>query len=190
MKPVFDAIVIGASAGAVETLLSLLPVLPHGYPLPILIVVHLPPDRNSVLARVLQEKCHIRIHEAEDKEPIEAGTGYIAPPDYHMMVEHDHSIALSVEEPVLYSRPSIDVLFESAAGIYRDRLAGIILTGANEDGARGLQMITAKGGTAIVLDPEEAHTPIMPEAALKACPDAIKYSLDQIKDFIRKGTLL
>lgn len=187
MSTDIDAIVIGASAGAVETLSSILPVLPQQYELPIFIVVHIPPDRRSILASLLQEKCKIPVREAEDKEPIETGTVYFAPPDYHMMVNTGRYISLSAEEPVLFSRPSIDVLFETAADIYRERLAGIILTGANEDGAGGLKTIAAKGGTAIALDPKEAVVPTMPEAALKSCPTAQKMSLEQIKEFIRKG---
>lgn len=187
MSDSIDAIVIGASAGAVETLSSILPALPAQYGLPILVVVHIPPDRKSILTELLQGICTVTVREAEDKEPIEAGTVYFAPPDYHMMTNNGPFISLSTEEPVLFSRPSIDVLFESAADLYRNRLAAIILTGANDDGARGLKAVAATGGTAIVLDPQEATVPTMPQAALKHCPTATKMTLEQITDFIKKG---
>src|SRR5579871_697452 len=132
------AIVIGASAGALEALSSLLPALPSGYPIPIMIVVHVPPDKKSALAELFHAKCAIEVREAEDKEPIEPGVAYFAPPNYHLLVEPDETLSLSVDPPVLYSRPAIDVLFESASDVYRHDLIGVILTGANSDGAKGL----------------------------------------------------
>ena len=134
-----EAVVIGASAGALEALSSLLPALPSDYRLPILIVVHLPPDKTSLLAELLRARCAIRVREAEDKEPIEPGVVYFAPPDYHLLVEQDRRLSLSDDEPVLFSRPSIDVLFESAADAYGGGLIGVVLTGANSDGANGPQ---------------------------------------------------
>ena len=110
-----EAVVIGASAGAVDALSVLLPALPADYPLAVAVVVHLPPDRKSVMAELFQTKCRVRVKEAEDKEPFAPGTVYFAPPDYHLLVEPDRRLSLSSEESVLYSRPSIDVLFESAA---------------------------------------------------------------------------
>src|ERR1700753_543210 len=130
-----EAIVIGASAGTLEALAAILPELPDRFDLPIIVVVHVPPDRRSVLAELFQAKCKIPVREADDKEPINAGTIYFAPPNYHLLTERDKSLALSDDEPVLYSRPSIDVLFESAAETYRARLIGVVLTGANQDGA-------------------------------------------------------
>lgn len=184
----FEAIVIGASAGAVETLLTVLPQLPQDYPVPIMIVVHVPPDKKSVLADVIGEKCALKVREAEDKDELQAGYVYFAPPDYHLLVEADRSLALTVEEPVLFSRPSIDVLFESAADIYRDKLLAIVLTGANTDGAAGLRCVLDQGGTGIVQDPATAQAAAMPEAALKACPDALMFGVDQIVSFLlQKG---
>ena len=110
------AVVIGASAGAVQALLAILPILPADYPLPILIAVHVPPDRGNGLVPLLQASCALAVLEAEDKERVLPGTVYFAPPDYHLLVERDGGLALSSDEPVNYSRPSIDVLFESAAG--------------------------------------------------------------------------
>ncbi|MES2705306.1 MAG: chemotaxis protein CheB [Verrucomicrobiota bacterium] len=174
------AVVIGASAGAVEALIRILPELPEDYPLPLMIVVHLPPDRESTLAALLNTRCRITVKEAEDKEPIRPGTAYLAPPDYHLLIEPEFLLSLSNEEPVLYSRPSIDVLFESAADAYGSGLTGIILTGANSDGARGLRAVRAAGGLALVQIPEEADADTMPRAALAACPGARALTLAQI----------
>lgn len=187
MKGPYDAIVIGASAGAVEALSHILSALPQDYPLPIMIVVHVPPDKKSVLAEVIGEKCAMTVREAEDKDELQPGTVYFAPPDYHLLVEADKTLALTVEEPILFSRPSIDVLFESAADIFGKKLLAVILTGANADGAAGLRCVVNEGGTAIVQNPASAHAPAMPEAALKACPDALMLDIDQITTFLQKG---
>jgi two-component system chemotaxis response regulator CheB len=175
-----EAIVIGASAGAVEALSILLPALPENYPLPILIVVHLPPDKNSILHELFRSKCRIAIREAEDKEPILPATVYFAPPDYHLLVEPDKTVALSSDEPVLYSRPSIDVLFESAADVYGPHLLGVVLTGANSDGARGLRAIVDAGGRAAVQSPQSASAAAMPQAALARCPDALCLNMQEL----------
>jgi two-component system, chemotaxis family, protein-glutamate methylesterase/glutaminase len=175
-----SAVVIGVSAGALDALSVILPSLPQSFPLPVMIVVHLPPDRGSLLAELLVEKCSIDVAEAEDKEPILAGVVYFAPPDYHLLIEPNNTLSLSSDEPVLFSRPSIDVLFESAADAYGPALTAIILTGASEDGARGLAAVLAAGGTAIVQRPEEAYMPTMPEAALARSPGARILSLEEI----------
>ena len=174
------AIAIGASAGALEALSVILPPLPADYRLPLFLVVHVPPDKDSLLAEVLAAKCRLRVREAEDKIPIEAGTLYVAPPNYHMLVENDGCLSLSSEEEVLFSRPSIDVLFESAADAYGPALGGIVLTGANEDGASGLRAIAAAGGTAVVQQPSLAMVAAMPRAALNACPTAQVMTLEAI----------
>jgi two-component system chemotaxis response regulator CheB len=166
------AVVIGASAGAVEALLTILPDLPVDYPLPIFIVVHVPPDRRNVLAPLLQSRCRITVKEAEDKENVAGGVVYFAPSDYHMLIEEDFSLSLSSDELVNHSRPAIDVLFESAADAYGPGLMGIILTGANHDGAAGLAAVAKAGGTAVVEDPASAYAPQMPGFALAACPTA------------------
>lgn len=171
-----SAIVIGASAGAVEALLTVLPQLPADGP-PVLVAVHIPPDRANMLVPLLQARCRVRIKEAEDKEPARAGTVYFAPPDYHLLVEQGGDLALSSDEAVHYSRPSIDVLFESAADAWGPGLAGAILTGANDDGAAGLAAVARAGGLALVQDPARAAAPAMPEAALAACPSAARLSL-------------
>ena len=180
------AVVIGASAGALEALTSILPLLPPEFPLPILVVVHIPPDKRSVLAHLFEAKCQVRVMEVEDKEPIKPGTVYFAPPDYHLLVEGEEELALSSEEPVMFSRPSIDVLFESAADVWEERLIGIILTGANSDGSRGLKALSAAGGTAIVQDPGQASARAMPDAAIAATPTAIVMSLNEIAAYLRR----
>ncbi len=175
-----EAVAIGASAGAVEALSAILPRLPADYPLPVLVVVHVPADRRSVLATLFQSKCRIAVREAEDKEPVVPGTVYFAPPDYHLQVEADRTLSLSADDPVLYSRPSIDVLFESAADAYGAALAGVVLTGANQDGARGLAAVAEAGGIALVEEPATASASIMPAAAFGAFPAARALSLDAI----------
>jgi two-component system chemotaxis response regulator CheB len=179
------AVVIGASAGAVEALLAILPNLPPGFRLPVLLVVHIPPDQDSLLADLFSERCAVKVREAEDKEPLEAGTVYVAPPGYHLQVEKDMTASLSNDEPILFSRPSIDVLFETAADVFRDSLVGVILTGGSADGAQGMKAVAGNGGTAIVQDPGEALEPLMPNAALKACPGASVMTLREIVDFLK-----
>jgi len=181
-----EAIVIGASAGALDALSRILPALTPDIRMPILIVVHIPPDKRSVLAELFRAKCAMNVVEAEDKEPIDGGTIYFAPPDYHMLVEVDKTLSLSNDEPVLFSRPSIDVLFESAADAYGPTLLAIVLTGANQDGASGLQAVTRAGGTAIVQDPDNAFASAMPEAAIQSCPSARVMSLDAIAEYLNE----
>jgi len=166
------AVVIGASAGAIQTLSEILPALPTEFPLPILIVVHVPADRENILAPLFEKKCRMAVREVEDKEPALPGTVFFAPSDYHLLVETDGTLSLSSDEPVMHSRPAIDVLFESAADAFGAELVGIVLTGANADGAEGLRAIADAGGTVIVEDPALAYADAMPRAALKLCPSA------------------
>lgn len=182
----FEAVVIGASAGALDALTIVLSPLPANFPLPVFIVVHLPPDKKSIMTELFKAKCRISVKEAEDKELIEPGTVYFAPPDYHLLVEADKKLSLSSEEPVLFSRPSIDVLFESASDAYGETLLGIVLTGANSDGAAGLKMIVNAGGAALVQQPDQAYASAMPEAAIRACPNAEILSLVQIASYLEK----
>lgn len=166
------ALVIGGSAGSLEALSKILPALPGDFPLPILVVVHIPPDKDSVIVSLFQDRCALAVREARDKEPLSAGTVYFAPPDYHLQVEPDHHISLSYDEPRLFSRPSIDVLFESAADVFGENLIGIVLSGGNSDGALGSKAISGGGGQVFVQSPSEAQTSAMPEAASQACPAA------------------
>lgn len=164
--PRIEAVVIGASAGGVEALLTLLGPLRKGYVLPIIIVLHLPEERRSHLADVFSRRVAMPVKEAEDKQDIEPGTVYFATPGYHLSVEADRSLSLSLEDRVHHSRPSIDYLFESAADVYGSSLAAVLLTGANQDGARGLAYVKHCGGFTVVQDPEDAQVATMPQAAL------------------------
>jgi two-component system, chemotaxis family, protein-glutamate methylesterase/glutaminase len=162
----FDAIALGGSAGGVEVLKLLLAALPSSFAPALLVVTHLPPDTPSYLLETLAYRCPLPTIEPDAGECIAAGRVHVAPPGYHMLVADDRTIALSVDSTVRYSRPSIDVLFESAAHVYGARLLGILLSGANEDGAYGLEAIRAMGGTAWVQDPATAHSATMPRAAI------------------------
>jgi two-component system chemotaxis response regulator CheB len=162
-----EAVVIGASAGGIEAISILLAALPEDFAPAVVIVIHVPATNDNLLVEVLQPRCALRINEADDKEPVCGGAVYVAPPAYHLLVEPDRSFALSVDPPVNYSRPSIDVLFESAAYAYRERLLGIVLTGANADGADGLARIRAFGGKGWVQNPDTAVASMMPASAIK-----------------------
>jgi two-component system, chemotaxis family, protein-glutamate methylesterase/glutaminase len=164
------AVVVGASAGGVEALGMLLPALNAACAVAVLVVVHLPRERPSLMVELYRNRCVLPVHEAMDKQRIESGHIYFAPPDYHLLVdvtESGPSVALSVDEPVHYSRPSIDVLFESAAECWGARLMGVILTGANDDGAQGLRAVAQAGGFTVVQDPREAAASAMPAAAIR-----------------------
>lgn len=179
-----EGVVIGASAGGVEALSVILPALPATLAAAVLIVLHLPRERPSLLVEIFAKRCAVPIREAEDKEPAVPGTVYFAPPDYHMLLEKNRQIALSTDEPVHYSRPSIDVLFESAADAYGDHLLGIILTGANEDGAAGLHAIHRAGGVTVVQKPGSAKVPLMVVSALQRSPVDFVLSLEGIAELL------
>lgn len=164
-----DAVVIGASAGGVEALLEILPALRQGATVATMVVLHLPRERPSLLPEIFAARCAQPVHEAQDKEPVRSGTIYVAAPDYHLLVDRCAEgawLAMSNDEAVNFSRPSIDVLFESAADAYGARLLGVLLTGGNQDGAAGLQAIRRAGGVTVVQDPRHAQAPYMPEQAL------------------------
>lgn len=163
---VYKAVVIGSSAGGLDALKTLLSSLRKGFRLPILIVQHQSPQSNKFLPKYLDEHCSMKVKEADEKEKILPGMVYIAPPNYHLLVEEDETLSLSVEEKVNYARPSIDVLFESAAYVYHNTLIGIILTGANNDGSNGMKIIKENGGKTIAQDPSTAYVDIMPKAAI------------------------
>jgi two-component system chemotaxis response regulator CheB len=160
-------VAIGASSGALEALTALLPPLPASFPSPLVVVVHIPADRPSGLPAVLAVQCAVALREAEDKMPFQPGTAYFAPPGYHLLVERHGAAALSIEDPVLFSRPSIDVLFDSVARSYGPRALGILLSGANADGAAGLAAMRTRGALTWVQTPESARVAAMPEAALR-----------------------
>lgn len=169
-----EAIVIGGSAGGVDALLALLGNLPSGMQVPLICMLHMPASRESRLAEVFAPKLPVPVREATDKQPIEAATVYFAGSGYHLSVEQDRSFSLSCEPPVHFARPAIDVLMSSAADVYGDALVGILLTGANADGAAGMAEIREHGGFTIVQDPVEAQVPTMPRAAIAAsAPDLV-----------------
>lgn len=184
-----DAVAIGASAGGVEALSLLLPALPAALRAAILIVLHLPRERASVLAEIFSSKCARPVREAVDKEPVEPGTVYFAPPDYHLLVDRagpaGAQLSLSADDLVNFSRPSIDVLFESAADVYGQRLLGIILTGANHDGAAGLAAVHEAAGITVAQHPDTAQSPLMPMAAIKRSPVDYVLTLEQIAELLR-----
>jgi two-component system chemotaxis response regulator CheB len=165
-EPWPELIAIGGSTGAIEALNGILPALPAGFPVPIVAVVHIPRDRRSLLAEIFQDRCALSVREAEDKQPLEPGTVSFAPPDYHLLVESNGRLALSVDPTVNGSRPSIDVLFESAAWAFQRRLLAIVLGGASRDGVDGLAQVRRCGGRGWVVDPAAAVAPLLPRSAI------------------------
>ncbi|WBY03111.1 chemotaxis protein CheB [Ramlibacter tataouinensis] len=169
-----DAIAIGASAGGIDALLALLGGLAPPWRAAVVVVLHLAADRDSRLPEVLGQRLGGHVEEARPGAPVAPGRLYLAPPGYHLLVEQSRTFALSCDPPVLFSRPSIDVLLESCADAYGAALAALVLTGASEDGARGLAAVKAAGGLALAQDPDEAAHPLMPGAAIAAAdPDAV-----------------
>jgi len=179
-----ELVAIGASAGGVDALLTLLADLPVHWRLPVVIVLHLPEGHESRLPALFAERSRVKVHEAHDKLPIEPRTLYFAPAGYHLSVERERCFSLSCEPPVLFSRPSIDVLMISAADVYGAALAGLLLTGANEDGAEGLRQIGRAGGLTAAQDPDTALSPTMPRAALALRrPDVVR-PLAGLREFL------
>jgi two-component system chemotaxis response regulator CheB len=162
----FDAVAIGASAGGVEALKRLLGSLPTGFVPAVLVVLHQPPDAGGGLALLLDAGCALPVSEAVDKAPLQPGSVVLAPANYHLLVEPEATLALSVDPPVLFSRPAIDPLFESASIAFGARLLALLLTGASADGSAGLEAVRARGGTVWVQDPASAYAPTMPASAL------------------------
>lgn len=186
-KSNYQAIVMGCSAGGVKVLTDILAKIPPDYLLPIIIVQHLAPNSDDYLARFLDKFCQLIVKEVEDGESIQPGCVYISPANYHLMVEKGQSLSLSVDKLINYSRPSIDVLFESAARVYEEKLISVLLTGANKDGSQGLKCIKRLGGLTIVQDPNTAESPLMPLAAIETIKVDYILSVDKIvtllKDF-------
>lgn len=169
-----ELVVIGGSAGGVDALFQLLPVIPAGFGSAVVCILHVPADRDSRLAELFDLRAALPVREARDKEAIEAGVVYFAGSGYHLSVERERCFSLSCEPPVQFARPAIDVLMESSAYAYGPALAGILLTGANHDGAAGMCRIRERGGLTIVQDPGEAQASAMPEEAIRRCaPDLV-----------------
>jgi two-component system chemotaxis response regulator CheB len=176
----FDVVVIGASWGGLRALEQILAALPEDFPTPIVVAQHRDDDADDeLLSRLLNRHTPLRVVDADDKAPLERGTVLLAPPGYHVLMA-DGCVELNVDEPVQFARPSIDVLFETAADAYGRGTLGVLLTGANADGAAGLREIAQRGGRTIVQDPETAERPEMPRAALEAMTPDVVAPLDEI----------
>lgn len=170
----FRAVVAGVSSGGVEALELVISALPADFPLPVMVVAHISPESGNGLALLLDEQCAIRVKEADEMETAAAGTVYLAPPNYHLQVEKDGSLSLSVDPPVMFARPSVDVLFESAASVFGAGLIGVVMTGVGSDGSHGLRRIKDAGGVTVVQDPAGAIADGMPRSAIEAAsPDYI-----------------
>ena len=182
----FNAVVIGASAGGMHTLRDLLSKLPEDFFLPIVIVQHIAPTSDNYLVEFLNKSSKLKVKEVDEKEIIKKGFVYLAPPNYHILIEEDSTLSLSADEKVNYSRPSIDVLFLSASDAFQEKLIGIILTGANDDGSKGLLEIKRNGGLTIVQDPMEAETPTMPLAAVKMADPEYILKVSEIEKLLIK----
>jgi two-component system chemotaxis response regulator CheB len=181
----YQAVVIGVSAGGMEALITILPELPCDFPLSVIIVQHTHPTSDDFLARYLDERCCVKVKQADEKEKVLPGVVYLAPANYHLLVETDKTLSLSTELPVSFARPSIDVLFETVADAYGEKAVGVILTGANHDGSQGLLKIKKAGGLAVVQDPETAEAVAMPQAAIETVqPDHI-LPLKKIGSFLK-----
>lgn len=179
------AVSIGTSAGGIEALSRLLPQIPKGCDKVFLIVQHITPESDSTFVRLIREKCNIKVSEACNTDEIIPGTIYFAPPDYHLLVEKNLTLSLAADEKINYSRPSIDVLFETAAEAFRQNLTGILLTGVNRDGSAGLKRIHELGGKTIVQLPADADFSEMPLSAIKLFkPDEV-LTLEEIAAYLR-----
>ena len=184
-RSTYRAAVIGVSSGGWNALKTILGVLPEDFPLAIMVVMHRHPHSDDYLEKSLDNDCAVRVKQADEKESIISGTVYFAPPNYHLLIEDIHTLSLSVAQAVNYARPSIDVLFESAAYVYGDTLAGLILTGANNDGAGGLKKIKDMGGLVLVQYPETAEASAMPRAAIAATDPDFVLPLGEIGAFLK-----
>jgi len=175
----YSVVGIGTSWGGLAAMSRLLGELPADFSLPVVVVQHRSKDSDRLLSELLQDATDLKVSEVEDKEPLMPGTVHIAPANYHVLIDAGY-LSLTLEEPVRFSRPSIDVMLSSAADTYGSGAIGVVLTGANEDGARGLSHIVKRGGRALVQDPRTAEIPIMPDAALKAVPSAEVLTLEAL----------
>ncbi len=182
----YKAIVIGGSAGSFQPVTKILSSLREKFDMPIFVCLHRLKHIRSGYVEALSIKTKCSIVEPFDKDKIKTGTVYLAPSNYHMLIEIDNTISLSTEKPVNHSRPAIDLLFETASYAYNDKLIGIILSGANSDGAAGLRVIQERGGVAIVQDPNDAQIKTMPKEALKETNTENIFSLNQIIDYIKQ----
>jgi two-component system chemotaxis response regulator CheB len=182
----YKCISIGVSAGGMNALSAIIPQLPGTFPIPVVVIQHVSPHSDNYMTRYLDDISAIKVKEVDEKEKLRSGIVYTAPPNYHVLVEEDETFSLSVEERINFARPSIDVFFESAADVYGRHLVGVILTGANNDGSRGLKIIKERGGLAIVQNPDSAEVDEMPRAAIEATPVDYIVTLEEIGSFLTK----
>ncbi len=180
----FDALVMGVSTGGTVALREILPTLNGDLGVPIMIVQHVHPDSGNRFIRVLEEESMLDIKEAADSEPALPGVAYFAPPGLHLQVEKGGILSLSSDEPVNFARPSIDVLFESAAQVYRKGVIAVILTGANSDGSLGMKCVKERGGLTVVQDPATAEVDSMPRAAMRRARVDHIFPLESIGGFL------
>ena len=181
-------LLLAGSAGGFRVILNILKSLERPIRIPVIVIVHRNPKYASSIEDTLSKALVQKIKTADDKEAIENGTIYFAPAGYHLLVEPDYSFSLDISEPVQYSRPSIDVTFESVAEIYKENCTAILFSGANQDGAQGLLMIKRYGGKTFVQDPVTAEVPIMPEAAIQLDAQERILSIQEIKDYVKQLT--
>jgi two-component system chemotaxis response regulator CheB len=182
----YKAIIIGGSAGSFQVVVNILNALPKNFSIPVFMCLHRLKHVRSGFVEALSLKSNIPVIEPFDKETIKAGKAYLAPANYHMYIEVGNRFALSTEEPLNHSRPSIDLSFFTAAQAYRDKLIGIILSGANKDGANGLRKIADLGGLTIVQDPNDCEVPTMSEASLHLTKVNYVLSSEKICNFLNK----
>jgi two-component system, chemotaxis family, protein-glutamate methylesterase/glutaminase len=175
----YSVVAIGTSWGGLAALTKLLGDLPSDFGIPVVVVQHRSKDSERLLVQLLQDTTDMKVGEIEDKDPLTPGMVHVAPANYHVLIEDGYA-SLTIEEPVRFSRPSIDVMFSSAADTYGAAAIGVVLTGANEDGARGLAHIVKRGGLALVQDPKTAEIPIMPQAAIRVVPTAEVLPLEML----------
>jgi two-component system chemotaxis response regulator CheB len=180
----YEAIVIGGSWGGMNAAVEILKCLPADFPLPVILVLHRMRGVNSELPALIRKKTYMQVKEADEKEMMRQSTVYVAPADYHLLIERDKTFSLDVSEAILFSRPSIDVTFECASQVFGERLVGIVLSGASKDGSQGLYAIAKAGGVTIVQDPSQAEADTMPQSAREVVKQARVLKLQEIASFL------
>lgn len=180
----YELVVIGASAGGMDALKELFSALDSDFQLPVVVVQHISPQSNNYLVDYLNGFCPMKVTEAIEKQKVLPGHAYLAPPNYHLLIEEDRTLSLTVSEKVHFSRPSIDVLFETASIAFTNKLIGVLLTGASQDGAEGIRLIHVAGGMTIAQDPKSAYVPVMPQAAINSSPVDYILPLNEIAPFL------
>jgi two-component system chemotaxis response regulator CheB len=180
----YDAVVMGGSWGGMNAAVEILRRLPSDFPLPVVLVLHRMRGVSSELPALIRKKTYMQVKEADEKEEIQPGMVYVAPADYHLLIEQDLTFSLDVSEAILFSRPSIDVTFESAAQVFGEKVIGIVLSGASKDGSQGLFSIAKTGGLALIQDPGQAEVNTMPQSAMEVVKQAKVMKLHEIALFL------